>query len=152
MHRLHREVGLLIIISLLTLPACSDPPPREARKIEDDTVFSEAEKAAARSLSIGDSATLKTVNDPTDRALACSQSIAVLAKSLRESDALTDKQFDALEQARLLYDRQVPIDYGTQPTADKSDASTDTVSEADDDQSQGARFALACLRNLQDQQ
>ena len=153
MPRIRLNAFALAFITLLVTSACDSNVPRDQNYATAETrIFSEAEKAAAQTLSIADAQALETMSDPTEKALACSRSIGFLVETLQGTDALTDVQSNAIEQARLIYERQIPADYEAEDTADDGSAPTDIASDAEINPAQEARIALACLRNLQDQQ
>ena len=152
MPKLRLANQILIIPTLLVLPACdAGRPPREARPDAEIQAFSDAEKAAAKTLSIGDNQTLETMSDPMAKALACNRSIGSLIETLRGSDALTDLQWDAIKEARDFYGQQVPVDRTGGTSDGNAEYPTDNPQEIEIGPANDARLALACLRALEGQ-
>lgn len=144
---------ILALFALSVLPACdSSTLSKDTNAAPETRVFSDAKKAAAKTLSIGVSQTIDTMRDPTTKASICSRSIGTLTQILSESNALTDIQRNAIEQARAFYQRQIPKGSDIQRSDGTAGDREDDLRVAEIDPGQDARIALACLRDLEEQQ
>lgn len=140
--------------ALVLLAGCSDaePGPSDVSGDAEAREFSQADKVAARALSIGDAQSLEALTDPDSQAQLCSTAIAGIAVQLREAGGLTETQLAALQTASEFYARQVPP---SQSSPDTEDSATmpqvpDAASEAESSGGADARIAIACLRRLQE--
>lgn len=113
--------------------------PKNARE------FSEADKRAAKALSIGDEQTLAKSEDTGSLGEVCSAAIAGITEKLRLSGSLSDAQLGALAQAQAYYERQII----TKKTPDSDDAAEPTPDEGAENPADDPRVAIACLRRFQ---
>lgn len=112
--------------------------------------FSAQDKAAARSLSIGNTTTLQGAKDPYQLAMLCSVAIDTLMATLRQSAILSGEQLKAMEQIRGVYASRVQAlaaANGTGRAAIEKDLAE--LRNADDDQAEQARTAIGCIQRLQ---
>lgn len=130
------------------LAACSNIDRSGASQRADTNAreFSEADKVAARALSIGQATTQSTTAEPGAQAGMCSDAIAKMLEQLRVAGGLDETQLAALENARLYYETQAePVD--TEKTGMAPDESNESV-DAEHTDADSGRVALACLRDL----
>lgn len=141
-----------IFASMFALAAagCSPSVDSSTTKPEDVNarVFSAADKAAARALSVGDERGLAEFEDNSERAKACVDALASMQSKLGGSGNLNATQVRALAQARAYYANQV----GPEPTEPDDQQFEEEEPEFVDEQSisrNEGRTAIACLRRLQ---
>lgn len=139
------RLTLALYLSLGVL-ACSEPAgqgapapaPGEAR------IFGPAERAAARSLSIGNRSALELETDPYRQAVRCARAIASVEAIVRSSGALDPEMATAFVAARKVY---LERSEALAPPADaelRSDENAASPTRAEE-----SRIAVACLQSLQ---
>lgn len=148
-----RYILLACALSNAFLAGCSDRPnaPEIASIDTDAPEFSEADKRAARALSIGDEQGLAKMDNPNAQARACSQAIGLMADKLREANALTEEQFSALEKARAFYaNKSPPSSTEKFQTGMSASGSPEATARPEENLAQSGRTAIACIRRLQE--
>lgn len=111
--------------------------------------FGEAEKRAAKLLSIGNLGTSPTNEDPAERALVCADAITAIMSKLSESRMLTGAQLSAIEEAARIY-RGRAAEGGDSVAGNSGDrlaGQEETYAQPLDEGLQG-RIAIGCLRDL----
>lgn len=134
----------------LAAAGCSPSVDSSTTKPEDVDagVFSAADKAAARALSVGDERGLAEFENNSERARACVDALASMQSKLGGSGNLNATQVRALAQARAYYANQV----GPEPTQPHDREIEEEEPEFVDEESisrNEGRTAIACLRRLQ---
>jgi len=139
------------LAALSLLPACSSnqqpaPPPA------DDKEFSEADKRAARALSISNNDAVTDATTPYARALLCRNGIETLAERFQQARGpMMEEQRQAMEQARAYFGEQLRLlaerEGKSEPGLNRDIAETQ---EQHADPAENAQIAIACLRGLQE--
>ncbi|MGQ7830296.1 hypothetical protein [Altererythrobacter sp. Z27] len=111
--------------------------------------FGEAERRAAKLLSIGNLGTSPTNEDPAVRALVCADAITAIMSKLSESRVLTGAQLSAIEEAARIY-RDRALEGGVLAAANSGDrlAEQDETDGQAQDEGLQARIAIGCLRDF----
>lgn len=139
------KLGQLI---LLGLAACSQAPgPLDNAVPSQQRPPSQAERVAARELSLGLSSALQKTTEPYDRALRCTLAIDGLRGALQDSGALTAEQLRLVDVIRANYVRQSG-ELGRQAGKTSRDIESDLsdLREADAGSPRSGSLALACLQ------
>lgn len=141
----HRS--LLLAACLVLLPSCSGGEDRGAEATgESAQEFSQANKSAARALSLSNAGATRQAGSPQEQAALCSQALEALSLRLRDSGTLSDTQLQALGEAKGIYDRR--LEGGTPQTA-PGGSSGDRPNEQEANPAEQARIAIGCLQDLQ---
>lgn len=133
---------------VLGLAACSQASgPRENVVKEQEHRPSEAERVAAKELSLGMSSALQKTTEPYDRALRCTLAIDGLRGVLQDSGALSAEQLRLVDLIRADYVRQ-SAELGRQAGKTSRDIEKDIfdIREAETGTRRGGPLALACLQ------
>lgn len=145
-----QTIKLVAICAVLSgfLAACSNIDRSGASQRADTNAreFSEADKVAARALSIGQATTQSTTAEPGAQAGMCSDAIAKMLEQLRVAGGLDETQLAALENARLHYAREAQsasVEGATYPPSEKDEDADPEQTDAE-----AGRIAIACLRRL----
>lgn len=107
---------------------------------------SEAERRAARLLSLSNNSSLDSKSDPYDRAIACMVAIDLLTARLTEAIGVTGDQRRALAMARQIYERRAIAAAGKASRGIAVDV--EKVRSQVEDPNQQARTGVSCLRQL----
>lgn len=147
----------VLFLALVLSAACSDggdaaaAPPAGDTPQEPAREFSEADRRAARALSIGSGTTVEETDSAYAQALLCTNAISVLIDRFRESGGVTAEQLQAVEQAGALYDRQLrSLAGGERRTPDDVTRDLERTAADNPEIAANARIALGCLQRLQE--
>lgn len=136
------------ILAVILSGACSNQP-EPMRPVEEPRQFGEAEKAAARTLSIGNYTVLERADGPYAEALLCSNAVTALAGRLDEAGGLAPQQANAIREAQSIFERRLGslgLDEGR--TQAQIDQDLRQTARENPDSASNARIAIACLQNL----
>ena len=150
MFRISPKAACWLSICAFSLTACSDgdlapePQPHEA-----DREFSEAEKRAARALSISNTEIMAKAEGPYEQTLLCRHGLAEVASLLGETASLSSEQEQGLRQAEALFDRRLR-DLASANGKSAEDVENDLAQTAEDnpDRATNMRIAIGCLERL----
>jgi len=123
----------------------TEPQPFEATR-----EFSQADKVAARSLSISNTEVMATTESPYERALLCRHGLAEIATVIREGWGSNREQEQALQQAEAFFDRRLR-DVAGAGGKSTEDVQEDLEQTAKDnrDPAVNLRIVAGCLERLQ---
>jgi len=143
---------LLVSLCSVSLSACSEGELTvEPQPHEDTREFSEAEKAAARALSITNTKEMLKAEDPYAQALLCRHGIAETAKILGKTSSLSGEQEQALRQAEALFDqrlRDLAAVSGKSP--DELQEDLEQTAQGNQDRATNVKTAVGCVERLQE--
>lgn len=147
-------VCAFLAVAIVGLSACSaDVTPDDQRSGDEALArtdeFGEAEKRAAKLLSIGNLGTSPANEDPAERALVCADAITAIMTKLSESRMLTGAQLSAIQEAARIY-RDRAVEGGVSAAANSGDrlARQDEADVQVQDEGLQVRIAIGCLRAL----
>lgn len=131
----------------LLVAACS-PPAESVADVREgaETRPTEADRRAARLLSLSNNGAAATASDPYEAAIGCVVAIDALNSQVAASSSLDDEQKRALAVARSFYERRAS-DAGEKTRAQIA-RDIEAAKVETDDRKQRLLTALSCLREL----
>ncbi|HEY8605370.1 hypothetical protein [Tsuneonella suprasediminis] len=144
---------IILAATSLMLAGCSETSsaPQTYDRYAKAPEFSEADKAVARALSLGDDRSLEKLKEPGARAIACSQAIGEIAAKLRDVGGIGEEQIVVLERARKIYADQIPADAAKSLQVSANGDGPDDQADSDAASVKSGQTAIVCLRKLQDE-
>lgn len=136
----------------LALTGCSRPDEQEASPRQpvaaraSEAPPTEADRRAARLLSLSNNGALEQIGDAYTLGVACVVSIEALQEMLATSNVLNEDQKKALRTATSIYEKRA-LAAGDRSAQDIR-RDIETQRSASDDVSERARSAVSCLRKL----
>src|SRR5690606_4240791 len=123
----------------------AEPQPYEAAR-----EFSQADKVAARALSISNTEVMATTESPYERALLCRHGLAEMSTLIREGWGSNSEQEQALQQAEAFFDQRLR-DLAGADGKSPDDVQEDLEQTAQDNQdpAMNLRIVAGCLERLQ---
>lgn len=122
----------------------------EALPYEATREFSEAEKSAARALSISNTEVMLKAESPYAQAMLCRHGIAETANLLSETSSLSSEQEQALRQAEALFDQRVrDLAVAEGKSAENVREDLERTAQDNQDRATNVRIAVGCVEKLQ---
>lgn len=134
------------------LTACSGNPSAGSIAVPQESTrqFSQADKDAARALSLGNNSTVAKAGTPYAQAILCSAAIESVAARFRGSGSLSEQQMHLIAEAKGIYDRRSrEIAKGEGMSDNDIQRDVQQAAAENSDLGDNARAALACLQRLQ---
>jgi len=122
----------------------------ESQPYEAPREFDQADKVAARALSISNTEVMANTESPYAQALLCRHGLAEIATLIREGWGSNSEQEQALQQAEAFFDQRLR-DLAAADGKSPEDVGEDLEQTAQNnqDQTMNARIAVGCLEQLQ---
>jgi hypothetical protein len=132
------------------LSSCSDAElPVEPQPHEETREFSEADKRAARALSVNNTEVMANAETPYAQALLCRHGIAQVADLAQETLLMSGEQEQALRQAEALFDQRLQdLASAEGKSAAEVQADLEQVSQDNQDRATNLRVAASCLEQV----
>jgi len=123
----------------------AEPQPYEAAR-----EFSQADKMAARALSISNTEVMANTESPYAQALLCRHGLTEIATLIRETWGSNSEQEQALQQAEALFDQRLRDLAGADgKSAEDIQQDLEQTAQNNQDRAMNARIAVGCLEQLQ---
>lgn len=118
---------------------------------EQSRQFSDADKIAARALSIGNDEAMTNADSPYAQALLCKNGVDIIADRISQAGGFGEQQMQGIELAQAYYDRQVrSLAASEGKSASEIEGDLEQTATDNPDVGANARIAIACLQNLQE--
>lgn len=133
-----------------SLSACSDGELDADHQLTETTrEFSEADKKAARTLSISNTEIMAKTDSPYEQALLCLHGLAQIESVISDTSGLSIQQQEGLQQAKALFNQRLR-DLASTNGKSAEDIRKDLAQTAEDnlDKATNVRVAIGCLERL----
>lgn len=139
-----RDSHYPLLIALSIMSGCSyEETPNSGHQVREFETFGPDDKRAAQMLSIGRQDKHGNAS-PQYQAALCSLALASIKDRLREGGLLTGEQQRAFSKAQILYNKRAAKGI----SEEESEINLTDVEAAYPNDSDRARFAIGCLRDL----
>ncbi|WP_133366390.1 hypothetical protein [Qipengyuania sediminis] len=137
----------LVAAACIAVGACAveDAAEKRGPSPRSEAPPTEAERRAARLLSLSNNSTLDAKTDPYDRAVLCTVAIEAVQQRLTEAIGMSAEQKQAMAAARGVYQRRAAA-AATGARDIRADA--ERMRTENEDPNQMMRTGVACLRQL----
>lgn len=140
---------VLVLAALALLGSCSNsvnaPGGGQEQAARAQVAPTEAERRAARLLSLTNNSSLDTKSDPYERAVACIVAVSSLQQRMTDAIGMSAEQKRALVIAGQIYERKAAAAHDG---ASSIKADVERVRSEAEDPNELARMGVSCLRQL----